>query len=246
MLVFVHEFESKSLLMINRLYLSVMKKYILFILLSVTVSTAVVAQNDTAFRKEISAFLRADSAAMPHKNQILFVGSSSFTFWKDIRDYFPGYPLINRGFGGSSLIHLIQYADKIILPYSPRQIIIYCGENDIADAWDKVKITPDTVLMRFKRLMTVIRKRLGKVPVVFVSVKPSPSRWKMETDFVKTNRLIKDFLRTDRHAVFLNVHDAMLLPDGSVNPELFGKDSLHMNARGYAIWQKIIRPVLKK
>ena len=94
--------------------------------------------------------------------------------------------------------------------------------------------------------MSIIRNKLGKVPVVFVSIKPSPSRWKMEADFIKANRLIQEYLRRDRRAVYVNVHNAMLLPDGSVNPELFGKDNLHMNAKGYAIWQKIIEPVLKK
>lgn len=225
------------------LYLSGMKKALLSLLL-IVFTNAVFGQTSPPFRKEIDAFLKADSAAMPAKGQILFVGSSSFTFWKDVQDYFPGYPIINRGFGGSALPDLIRYANDIILPYAPKQIIIYCGENDIADA--KGTITPDTVLARFKILMSVIRKQLGKVPVVFVSIKPSPSRWKMEADFVKANQLIKRYLRRDRKTVYLDIHHAMLLADGNVNPELFVKDNLHMNAKGYAIWQKIIEPVLKK
>lgn len=217
------------------------KSGLVFILIVIT--TVAFAQT-TPFRKEIDAFLKADSIAFPEKKQILFVGSSSFTFWKDIKDYFPGYSIINRGFGGSSLPDLIRYAHEVIIPYAPKQIIIYCGENDIADAFGK--ITPDSVLVRFKKLMSIIRRELGKVPVVFVSIKPSPSRWKMETDFVKANQLIQKYLRRDRRAIYVNVHNAMLLPDGSVNPELFIKDNLHMNAKGYAIWQKIIEPVLKK
>lgn len=220
------------------------KGFLLF--LWMVLANIVFAQTVLPFRKEIDAFLKADSAVMPAKKQLLFVGSSSFAFWKDIKDYFPAYPIINRGFGGSSLTDLIRYANEIIIPYAPKQVIIYCGENDIADAWDKSRITPDTVLLRFKTLMSIIRKKLGKVPVVFVSIKPSPSRWKMEADFVRANQLIKDYLRRDRKALYVNVHDAMLLPDGSVNPELFVKDNLHMNAKGYAIWQKIIEPVLKK
>lgn len=180
---------------------------------------------------------------MPATRGILFVGSSSFTKWTDVQDYFPGYPIINRGFGGSSLPDLIRYANEIIIPYQPKQIIIYCGENDMADAWGKV--TPDSVLARFQTLMSIIRKQFRKVPVVFISIKPSPSRWKMEADFVRANELVKAYLRKQRKTRFLDVHNAMLLPDGSVNPELFIKDNLHMNAQGYAIWQKIIAPVLK-
>lgn len=220
------------------------KGFLLF--LWIILANIVFAQTAAPFKKEIDAFLKADSAAMPAKKQLLFVGSSSFTFWKDIKDYFPGYGIINRGFGGSSLTDLIRYANETIIRYKPKQIIIYCGENDIADAWDKERITPDTVLMRFKTLLSVIRKKLGRVPVVFISIKPSPSRWKMEADFVRANQLIKDFLRRERRTNYVNVHDAMLLADGSVNPELFIKDNLHMNTKGYAIWQKMIEPVLKK
>lgn len=204
----------------------------------------IAAQTQTpAFKKEIDAFLSADSLHFPAKGQILFVGSSSFTYWKDIKDYFPSYPIINRGFGGSSLSDLIRNADKIIIPYQPKQIIIYCGENDIADS---IAATPITVRNRFKTLLKMIRSALGTVPIAFISIKPSQSRWKLEKKFLKANRMIKNYLKRDRNAIYVNVHDAMLLPDGSVNPELFIKDNLHMNANGYAIWQKIIEPVLIK
>jgi lysophospholipase L1-like esterase len=218
-----------------------MKKFLLLVFVLLGYAMLVAAQ---PFRKEIDAFKKQDSLQMPATRAILFVGSSSFTKWTDVQDYFPGYPIINRGFGGSSLPDLIRYANEIIIPYQPKQIIIYCGENDIADAWGKV--TPDSVLARFQTLMSIIRKQFRKVPVAFISIKPSPSRWKMEADFVRANELVKAYLRKQRKTRFLDVHNAMLLPDGSVNPELFIKDNLHMNAQGYAIWQKIIAPVLKR
>lgn len=218
-----------------------MKKGIFIVVFLIYCLTS--AAQTPAFKKEIDAFLSADSLQFPVKGQILFVGSSSFTYWKDIKDYFPGYPIINRGFGGSSLPDLIRNADKIIIPYQPKQIIIYCGENDIADS---IAATPKMVRNRFKNLYKIIRTALGNVPVVFVSIKPSPSRWKLEGKFLKANKLIKRYLKRYRKAIYLDIHDAMLLPDGSVNPELFIKDNLHMNAKGYEIWQKKIEPILIK
>lgn len=216
-----------------------MKKLAIIILF--LFSTATLSAQTPAFRKEINVFLKADSIAMPAKGQILFVGSSSFTFWKDVQQYFPNHPIINRGFGGSGLRDLIRYANEIIIPYQPKQIIIYCGENDLADS---VGTKPRQVLRRYKTLMSIIRKKLKHVPVVFVSIKPSPSRWKLESSFVQTNKLIKRWISRDHQSRYVDVHKAMLLPNGSVNPELFIKDNLHMNAKGYAIWQKIITPVL--
>jgi lysophospholipase L1-like esterase len=193
------------------------------------------------FRKEIDAFKKKDSAEMPAPNSILFVGSSSFTKWTDVQDYFPDYPILNRGFGGSSLPDLIRYVDEVIIPYNPKQIVIYCGENDVA-ASDTV--TAQTVLKRFQQLFGLIRNKLPKVPIAFISLKPSVSRWKFEPVIVETNKLIKQFISKQSKAVFINVHDAMLNADGTVMTDIFIADNLHMNAKGYKIWQPIIKKKL--
>jgi len=180
---------------------------------------------------------------MPAQHSILLVGSSSFTKWTDVQDYFPGYPILNRGFGGSSLPDVIQYVDEVIFPYNPKQVIVYCGENDIA-ASDT--ITAQIVLQRFQQLFSIIRNKLPKVPVAFISIKPSPSRWKFEPVIVEANKLIKKFLRKQSKTKFVNVHAAMLNADGSVMTDIFIADNLHMNAKGYKIWQPIIKKELKK
>jgi lysophospholipase L1-like esterase len=196
------------------------------------------------FQDEIEVFLKKDSIAMPAANSILFVGSSSFNYWKDISNYFPGYPIINRGFGGSSLTDVIYFNKETILKYKPKQIYIYCGENDIA-ASDT--ITPQIVFERFKTLYTIIRTNLGnKIPVMYVSIKPSVARWTMEEKFVASNTLIHNFINKQKHTQFLDVHSAMLDTNGEVFKDIFISDKLHMNARGYAIWQKIIAPTLVK
>jgi len=204
------------------------------------------AQTTTAipFQDEIDVFVKKDSIQMPAANSILFVGSSSFNYWKDISNYFPGYPIINRGFGGSSLTDIIHFNKETILKYKPKQIYIYCGENDIA-ASDT--ITPQIVFERFKTLFTIIRTHLGnKVPVMYVSIKPSVARWTMEEKFVAANTLIRNFINKQKHTQFLDVHTAMLDSNGEVFKDIFIADKLHMNARGYAIWQKIIAPTLVK
>ena len=204
------------------------------------------AQTSTAipFQEEIDVFIKKDSILMPAANSILFVGSSSFNYWKDISNYFPGYPIINRGFGGSSLTDVIYFNKETILKYKPKQIYIYCGENDIA-ASDT--ITPQIVFERFKTLYTIIRTHLGnKIPVMYVSIKPSVARWTMEEKFVASNTLIRNFINKQKHTQFLDVHSAMLDTNGEVFKDIFIGDKLHMNARGYAIWQKIIAPTLVK
>ena len=160
-----------------------------------------------------------------------------------MQSYFPGYTIINRGFGGSSLPDVIYYANDIIFPYHPKEIVIYCGENDFA-ASDTVSVK--TVVNRFKTLYWMIRTKMKTVPVVFVSIKPSPSRRKYWTKMIEANKEIKSYLATQPHTTFIDVFDLMLNENNQPKPEIFLDDSLHMNAKGYAIWQKAIQPHLIK
>jgi len=195
------------------------------------------------FYKEIHAFKKQDSSNFPGRNQILFIGSSSFTKWTDIQDYFPGYPILNRAFGGSTLPDLIRYRYEILYAYQPKQVFIYCGENDFADD-DTVTVT--TVVNRFATLFNLIRSRYKSVPVVYVSMKPSPSRVHLLPKFREANERIRQYLATQTKATFLDVYQYMLLPDGTVMKDIFLEDQLHMNAKGYAIWKKRIKKVLIK
>jgi lysophospholipase L1-like esterase len=214
-----------------------------FLILFFVFQSSVVAQEQRPpYWNEIEAFKKTDSANPPPPNAILFVGSSSFRLWKDIDNAFPNHAIINRGFGGSSLPHVIQYAEDIIFPYQPKQVVVYCGENDMTAE----TATGDTVYQRFKNLFTLIRSRLTNVPVVFVSLKPSPSRWHLKEKMERGNRLIKEFLKKEKNTAFVDVWNPMLTSDGMPREELFVADRLHMNEKGYAIWTKKIKPHLKK
>lgn len=213
-------------------------------LLLVIFSTALLAQNTKpAFWNDIQSFKKQDSAHFPEKGQILFTGSSSFTYWKDVNEYFPGYHILNRGFGGSTLPDLIRYTQDVVYPYQPRQIVIYCGENDFASS-DTVSVP--TVVNRFKTLFALIRSKYKDVPFAYVSMKPSPSRARLMSKYAAANNIIKAFLEKQPKAAFIDVYSKMLKPDGQPMDDIFREDRLHMTAKGYAIWQKIMQPYLVK
>jgi len=194
------------------------------------------------FKQEILQFQKSDSIVMPPKGQIVFAGSSSFTKWKDVAMYFPGYPIINRGFGGATLVDLIYYVEEAIIQYQPSQVFIYCGENDMADV---DTVTPATVLHRFKTLHTILLKKLPKTTkIVFVSLKPSIARWHLEPKFIETNKLIAGYIATQKNIQYLDVHNAMLDDNKEVLKDIFVADKLHMNPKGYLIWQKQFAPYL--
>ncbi len=215
-----------------------MRKFISCLVIFIFSVTLARAQS---FLNEVNAFSKQDSLDAPSKNAILLIGSSSFTYWKDVATYFPGRVFINRAFGGSSLTHQIEYVEKVVYPYQPKQILIYCGENDIATSQ---MVTADSVFNRFVRLHQLIRKKYPAVRISFVSIKPSPVRAEFLSTVIISNKLIADFCRKNKKTDFIDVFSSMLNTEGKPMEELFIADRLHMNAKGYAIWSKIIAPYL--
>ena len=213
-------------------------KFFLVCLLIVSTTRPSIAQ---PFSGDIAAFKKQDSVSFPPKKAILFIGSSSFTMWKDVNEYFPGYKIINRGFGGSTFPDVIRYTDDILFPYEPRQVVIYCGENDLAFS---DTVTATTVFQRFEKLFSMIRNRLPKSSIVYVSIKPSPSRENLLPKMREANGLIRNFLKKKKRTAFVDVYPEMINDEGKPRPELFIADKLHMNKEGYLIWQKAIKPYL--
>jgi lysophospholipase L1-like esterase len=213
-----------------------LKYYVLLTLL--ISSTGLFGQS---FINEINAFRKLDSISKPPDKAILFIGSSSFTNWKDVAKYFPEKVIINRGFGGSSLIHLIMYANDVIFKYNPKQIVIYCGENDLTGGNN---INADSIFNRYVRLHQLIRSKYRKVPIAYISMKPSISREKYLPTMQTANELIKIFLTKQKRSSYIDVYNKMIGADGKIYDHIFLKDQLHMNSEGYKIWQKIIAPYL--
>lgn len=216
----------------KRLFLS------LFLLLA---SLTVPAQPAPAFEAEIRAFEAQDAASPPPRNGIVFVGSSSIRLWQDLATDFPGKPVLNRGFGGSHLTDVIQYAHRMILPYRPRQVVIYAGENDIATG----TVTAQETFDRFVTLFRRIRDALPQTHVTFIAIKPSPSRRHYQPVVQEANAQIAAFLSKQKRAAFVDVYSPMLTPAGQMRGELFRSDSLHMNRRGYDLWRDRLRPYLR-
>jgi lysophospholipase L1-like esterase len=211
------------------------------ILLAIAIASGLVTGYSQPFIEDIQRFKAIDSETLPPQHAILFIGSSSFTMWYDVSSYFPEYTIINRAFGGSTLEDLIRYVDDIVFPYAPSKIVIYCGENDFA-VNDTVDV--EMVTQRFYTLFGLIRNRLPQVPISYVSMKPSPLRWNLAGKFREANGKIETFIKLQPNTRFINVWDSMLNADGVPDKDIFLDDMLHMNAKGYAIWQKLIEPSL--
>ncbi len=193
------------------------------------------------FAGEINAFADADHFSPPPKDAILFVGSSSIRLWKTLAQDFPQHQVINRGFGGSQIIHSVNYADRIVIPYQPKHIVFYAGGNDI-----NAGKSAQEVLADFQAFVQKVRRSLPYVKISYISIAPNPARWSQVGRVREANRLISTYARYDGRISFIDVFPQMLGRDGKPRPDIYVADRLHMNEKGYEIWTKVIGPYLEK
>jgi lysophospholipase L1-like esterase len=190
--------------------------------------------------KAIDAFTTADQTNPPPRDGVVFVGSSSIVRWSSLQRDFPGVKAINRGFGGSELADSVFYADRIVIPYHPRIVVLYAGENDL-----NAGKTPETVFADFKAFVAKVHAALPQTRIVFIAIKPSPSRAKIKDQVARTNALVAAECKRDPRLEYADVYTPMLTAAGEMRPELFVKDMLHLNEAGYALWAPIVARHLK-
>ncbi len=192
------------------------------------------------WEQEIKNFERSDRTNPPPRNAILFVGSSSIRIWTTLEQDFENYKVINRGFGGSEIDDAVKYANRIVLPYRPKTIVFYAGDNDLYAGK-----TPKQLFEHFKLFVFKVHEVLPKTKIFFVSVKPCPGRWHMVDKVMEINSLVEGLCEQDDRLTFVNVYPEMLGPDGSPKPELFKKDGVHLSEHGYALWTAMLKPFLR-
>jgi lysophospholipase L1-like esterase len=192
------------------------------------------------FAAEIAAFEARDAQARPPKGGILFLGSSSIRMWTDLAHDFPGLNVINRGFGGSTIPDSVRYVDRIVTPYAPKTVVFYAGDNDLG-----ARHSPEEVLADFQALVAKVHARLPATRILFVSIKPSISRWQLIDGIRATNALVRDYVATDPTLGYVDIVPQMLGRDGKPRPELYREDGLHMTRAGYDIWRNAVAKALK-
>jgi len=191
------------------------------------------------FEDEIARFEATDSINPPPRGSVLFVGSSSIRVWPNLKADFPNAEVLQRGFGGSTLDQVDRYTPRIVLPYCPRLIVLYAGDNDLAEGR-----TPQQILADFKTFVGLVRPPMPKTRIVFVAIKPSTARVALLDAMRATNMLVRQYIASDPSLTYVDVFTPMLGPTGLPRGELFQADGLHMNAQGYAIWRRLLQPLV--
>jgi len=200
-------------------------------------ANSVRAESASRWEPEIRAFENRDGNNPPPQDAILFVVSSSIRLWKGLAQDFPGVPAINRGFGGSQIEDSTALAGRIIVPYHPRVIVFYAGDNDLAAGK-----SPDQVVAEYTNFVGIIHAKLPATRIIFISIKPSPIRWHLKPQIIETNRRIAAL--KEAWLEFADVYALSLDAEGKPRKDLFLRDGLHPSELAYHLWAARIRPLL--
>lgn len=198
---------------------------------------------DPRWLDSFDGFAASDRLATPASGGVVFVGSSSIRLWPNLESTFgdAGATIVNRGFGGSRLVDCERHLDRLVLPYKPRLVVIYAGDNDLAEGR-----TPQQVLHSFAGFVAGVRQTLPQVRIAFVSIKPSPLRAALLPQVREANGLISAYAQTGQGMQFIDVYTGMVDDRGQPRPELFVGDRLHLNEAGYQVWRDAIAPHLRE
>jgi lysophospholipase L1-like esterase len=201
----------------------------------------------TRFKQRVEAYEAADRATPPPANAILLAGDSQFDRWKTVHEDLAGYTVVNRGIDSFRTDDLIQYADRLVVAYKPRMVVLHVGGNDISRGKSPEQLLADT-----KTLVEKIRAGLPGVPIAWSSVTPGPGRWEQREQRKAANALVKQWIVTENAArngrntglTFIDLWDAMLTADGQPREDLWVADRIHPNHAGYLIRVRLTTPVL--
>lgn len=193
------------------------------------------------FEKEIAAYEAADKVSAPPQGAVVFTGASGIRLWKTLAQDFPGLTVINRGFGGSQMEDSVFFAERIVIPYRPKAVVIQAGGNDI-----NAGKSPERVLADFQAWVKKVRAALPEVRLVYLGQGPSPARWEQREKQQKANALVREFIATQKNMAFVDIWAACIGDDGLPRPEFYVADKLHPTEEQYRVRAKLIRPALEQ
>lgn len=169
---------------------------------------------------------------------ILFAGSSSVRLWDSVAADMLPYQAIARGYGGAKLSDFVHYAHRIVSPHKCGAIALFIANDITGDLND---ISPEEVLNLFKLTVKQIRKSQADVPVIWIEVTPTPSRWKSWPKISTANKLISEYCAENDKLFFLQTSHKFLNENGLPDEGLFVNDMLHLNRSGYKLWSECIK-----
>lgn len=188
------------------------------------------------YEDEVRELEKRRAREAPVAAPVVFYGSSTIRLWKTLDQDFPEITLRNLGFGGSTLRACVYYFERLVVPYNPKALVIYAGDNDLGDGQ-----TPEDVFVSYQALWRLSRQIFGPIPFTYISIKPSIARWAIDDRIRRANAAIRAEQEGREQTHWVDIYTAMLGPDGKPKRELYENDGLHLSPAGYRVWTERLK-----
>ena len=193
--------------------------------------------------REIDAFDTADRAAPPAPGGIVFVGSSTIRLWSTLGPGLCATARDQRRFGGSTFPDALHYLQRTVVRYHPRTVVVYeattISRRDARRSRSPTTTAPSCAVCATRSL---------SARIIFLAIKPSPSRWAFESQRQEANRLVRAIVSADPKQTFIDVGTPMLDPGGRPRPAaLSGGQPAHdpRRVRDLALDRRAVPPVIE-
>jgi len=214
-----------------------MKNAILYLILIFSFS----AKSQMNFKSEVNAIQEKNKHLIKTENKhVVFTGSSSIRIWENLFEIFKDSTIINTGFGGSKASDLLYYIDELVINFNPKKVVIYEGDNDI-NSGQEINFIYKNILKIIER----IKDKNDKIKIILISAKPSISRWHLRDKYIQLNQKYRELANKSDFIEFADTWSAMI-ENGVLKKDIFIEDGLHLNEKGYEIWEKTLKKVFYK
>ena len=212
-----------------------------FLLRRVLAPITAPSQKASFWESQVRAYEKAAVRKPPPRHGVVFVGSSTIRFWRDLEKHMRPLPALNRGFGGAHMQHVHHYLERLVLRHEPRCVVLYAGDNDLGLS---TTLGPDDVIDALEHVRDDLFRALPDSHLVLLSIKPSTLRKSRWPDMREVNRRMAEMARADERMEYVDIASPMLGPGGEVRAEYLTWDGLHPSAAGYALFRDLLRPRL--
>lgn len=214
-----------------------MKNTVLYLIFILSFS----ANSQINFKSEVEAIQKTNKHLIKdEKNNIVFTGSSSIRIWKNLPEIFGNSRIVNTGFGGSKASDLLYFINELVIDFNPTKVIIYEGDNDI-NSGQEISLIYNNILKIIKK----IKDKNNNIKIILISAKPSISRWHLREKYIQLNNKYRELANKSDYIDFADTWSAMI-ENGVLKKDIFVEDGLHLNEKGYEIWEKTLKKVFYK
>lgn len=177
---------------------------------------------------------------------VVFMGNSITDCWADtVPAFFADNNFVGRGISGQVSSQMLVRFQEDVINLQPKVVVICCGTNDIAQ--NNGYISLEHILQNIKSMCELARANKIK-PVVCSTLPAKAFKWrpgmKPANDIIRLNEMIKAYATANK-IPYVDYHSALKDKDNGL-PLEYSKDGVHPNAKGYAVMESVIMPVLKK